>query len=727
MVAKIRRFIYFLSIGLLSIFSAYILFCSFNNLDYADYLFLTLKQWQKPVLLISLAFMLLLAVIYLFRIIDRQKLKTQKLLMLFFGGFILIMQLFVVFVIGASLRGDTLYVFDQAVEMLSTKTMSDTAVLGYFTLFSNNIFPCIYEYLFLRLGSFFGLNPENYMIFIGIINVIHIDIALIFAVKIVSMLKGRETALKFMLLCMINPILIAYSTFVYTHTFSMPYVMGVLLSLIYAERSDKHKRYIFTGLAVFCACMGFKMRPTAIITIIAIVVYEIVRERDRDSKMVLEAVRHTGIALITATAVFLSISAISNTYVKFDYSKTAYPPTHWIMMGAQGNGGFNSEDYIFTDSFETREEKIEANISEIKNRIKKLGITGSFELAKSKLKVTWSDGIDDSIDNLSASKKFSKMTDYITGSQKDIFVVYCHVFHTMLMLLFTVSVCGAFLKKRVSLDFVLYLNVLGGMLFHILWETGEAYSICFTFFIIILAADGLELICSGFDKLYSNKIIKISAIALGAVCTLITAVFFVGGYKTLTKDIYSKYPMAVSQDWQINDSQPFLSDGELVQTFKTSRQFNRIGVKLRNMTGENNDSQYLITLSDKNNNIITESDINAVWAFDNDFYRIEFDNVIPEGEEEYTIHITAKKADEANNLIFLKYNTGNWKLYRNGYMLLNGEETNGSLCFQVYMSEEGTFMSAKLYILLAIIVLGAELCALMLLIKDKTYMRNGLE
>lgn len=84
--------------------------------------------------------------------------------------------------------------------------------------------------------------------------------------------------------------------------------------------------------------------------------------------------------------------------------------------------------------------------------------------------------------------------DFLAGSRKDLFALYCHVYHVMTMAALVYAVFLAFRRKCDTPFYCVYLNLLGAMLFHLMWEAGWAYSISFTMLVLLLAAEGMDCI-----------------------------------------------------------------------------------------------------------------------------------------------------------------------------------------------------------------------------------------
>jgi hypothetical protein len=73
------------------------------------------------------------------------------------------------------------------------------------------------------------------------------------------------------------------------------------------------------------------------------------------------------------------------------------------------------------------------------------------------------------------------------------------------------------------------------------------------------------------------------------------------------------------------------------------------------------------------------------------------------------LKITTREADENNNIVFMKYNTGNWNVYEDGTFYVNEQETLGSLTFLIYHSIEQSFFTFREYMICSIVLIVGEL------------------
>ena len=82
---------------------------------------------------------------------------------------------------------------------------------------------------------------------------------------------------------------------------------------------------------------------------------------------------------------------IKSEYIDYDYTDSAFPWTHFLMLGQSETGHWNADDYNLTANLQTHDEKIAANITVIKERVKGRGIGGNIAFIGTKLRM-WSVG-----------------------------------------------------------------------------------------------------------------------------------------------------------------------------------------------------------------------------------------------------------------------------------------------------------------------------------------------
>jgi len=486
--AKLSQFLYFISIGILALLTTFILVFSLN-LNNACFFSTFLFGYKVPFFIIICASFLFLALYFILYFIQKTKLDTKKAFPYFILAVISLLQIIFVLKLKASLRYDTLKIFDQAISLANGNLLSQEYSSGYFAKYPNNIPLCVITCLLLKIPNFFKISQNYFMLYVQLINVFMIDLSFFFSYRFICKVRKNDLGIIFLLLCMFNPLTYLLSPFYYTHTFSMAFSTGALYFFVCCIQSTSMKtRCIYGFLTGLLISIGFKIRATVIIIPIALLIYLILNAK----KITKRALCSLGAFIIAVLIGFTSYYSIENNYVKFNYNETGYPAAHWIMLGLQGTGGYNTADDEFTQHFKTKQERSKAAESVIKQRVKKMGSHGLCKLWKKKLKITWSDGTDDFIDNISMTKFYGIKNDFISGSNNDLLVTYCHIYHFMLLFFLFVSICSAFFRKPDNLLYLVMLNLLGGIIFHLIWEAGEVYNISFSCSILLLSAEGFS-------------------------------------------------------------------------------------------------------------------------------------------------------------------------------------------------------------------------------------------
>lgn len=222
--------------------------------------------------------------IFIFRRIDRIRPDDENKVMWVIGGLILLLQgIILFFMIREGMKGctDTSRVIDQAMAMADTQDGKLNNEMLYFARYGNNYPFTILLYYLYRIVRFFGAG--YFVPFLMILNTILIDISGVFAIKLVRMLRGNLWGIRIMVLFLLCPTTYVWLLFTYTNTFSMPFVMGILYFGIKAMRRREH-RILNIILAAILGAVGFQIRATTIIPVIAVVMGVLTAWRIRSYK-----------------------------------------------------------------------------------------------------------------------------------------------------------------------------------------------------------------------------------------------------------------------------------------------------------------------------------------------------------------------------------------------------------------------------------------------------------
>ncbi len=705
---------YTISLLLLALFSIYIGVFSLFRWD-ASWLRELDTVPARILFVLVFALFLLAALLLIFRLIRKLSEKNRKRLtllcmLLLAGGQLLFLAL-----IQPQLRYDPLKIFDMAVEMLRTHTISGTYETGYFARYTNNYPLTILTYWFLLLLSRLGVPESWFMPAVQIVNVGCITLSIWLGYQIAKELKGKLFASFFLVVCAICPLSYVWAGYYYTATCSMPCLMGILylyLRLRKDSSSKAERKALLLALLGLIAVLGFKLRATAAIAFIAVMLdflLRLWRKRRNGREGFLASCKSHGKAwalsgasfLLAASLVLALFSAATERYVQFDYKNTGFPPIHWVMMGARWDGAFDQNDEFYTSSFETKEEKTAADLKVLKERIAEAGPLGLISLAGRKLLNTWVDGTDNYLYENDYGH-YSKPYDYLVGDKSGFLTLYSQAFRALNMLAMGCCALLAFvrLKRRKEYPglFLVQLTVLGCMAFHLIWETNPLYSISFTFLCLLLLADAVS---SLLESPAAVPALKKAWMGCGAGFAVLAVLLFLGK-KELVETPIEAWDYSVNQYQYAGGYDGYVDsyDQTYVQTFTTDKPFNRISIQVINPVGPYNQSAFTVLLTDEDGNIVYRNDrfLSGMVELIKNSYEFVLDEIVPDGPTAYTLEIAPGYIKGEDSLEFLSYNTGNCDLYAGGSLSIAGEEQKkGDLAFAVYEYEVTTYFSLKQY------------------------------
>ena len=253
---------------------------------------------------------------------------------------------------------------------------------AYFSMWGNNTPLLWIQAAFFKLMNTVGVT--DYMSRLVILNCVLITLSVLFTFLSADLLFKGPAALTAALIAMVYPGLFLYGAIAYTDTFSLFFVSLALLFYTKARdsyeknKSDTHWLVLFTA-AVIC---GAVIKITVLILLIACSIdYIFTRSKKRIAHVLL------GIAGVALTFILTDIAKRPARMER----RPEIPFTHWIMMGLEGDGGYNDDDYQLVLSV-PRERRARFTRQEIMRRIEAKGLDGMAEHLKRKLGYIMSDG-----------------------------------------------------------------------------------------------------------------------------------------------------------------------------------------------------------------------------------------------------------------------------------------------------------------------------------------------
>lgn len=385
---------------------------------------------------------------------------------------------------------DSKFIQDMALTMAETGIYEIDTTRAYFQNYSNNDLLTILIGVFFKAMLALGVKDlSQACIWLNGVCVVLGEILTYFGVRI---MWGPKNACRYLLISVMQPAIYLTVPWAYSNTMCLPFMCGLFLicAVIYTAESMVVKG-IFAALYGLVAVIGYFIRPVVMFEAIAFAIFAVfyfIVNRYSFSQIA---------ACILAAAIFGGTVFFGvNSFITErggDNSRN-YPVTHWIMMGLHRDGTFSGKDSKFTRDLITKKQKTDAHIAEIKKEINERGPIGLATLGAGKICITWSDGSA----NYYLRDKLTEETNLVTritvGGGRGYIMLYGQMFRAATLLLAAAAMVWIIKKRHLTRTFFPLVTLFGGMLFYLIWEAKESYSIPFLFIIIIIAITGMERI-----------------------------------------------------------------------------------------------------------------------------------------------------------------------------------------------------------------------------------------
>lgn len=604
------------------------------------------------------ALIIFLAVFSGFKIIDKINDKQLNCFVFFcFFGFALC-ELFFICNFSSIPTTDSYRCFDTAIGFVNGENpfIDETDVYyRYFCHYSNNNMFISILYVYFSVLKVFGIT--SFLLFARLLNAFLIFVSVVFMYLSVKLLFKKRFAAKALLIFTVNPSLYFHIEWVYTLTFSLPFMTAILYFCLLAKREKSTaKRIIFCVITAILSAIGYLLRPTSIFPLIAFAVIGIVRLRLKKAYLVKLSVCAVSFLLVFLV-VFVPLSSKVNE--RFESTlKYNFPITHWVMMGLGDTGKLDYNDPVLTENFgETKSAKVKGNLAEIKRRIADKGVIGTAKHFAKKTVYTFTDGSHEIRLRINRQQSYSSAYKYLNGENNYLFLLYCQGFRAFTYLFMLIAlVCLIFSKQNVSRFMPFIITAFGGFVFYLFWESKQSYSLPFTLFFLSLAAYGLDKTNEKIKFSYKLKG-KFPVSDVFSLCMAVSLIFTGGfGFNYLKSHETHKEKYDYSINYFDKKFAKAISAKSFSQEFYTDKSFDF--VKLYVYKGESlnvfKNNNYTIDLKIKNSeNIIVASKTVSVQSFKSKdekfaYFKIKFPRVLNENRQKFTLFINC--GENANPL-----------------------------------------------------------------------------
>lgn len=366
----------------------------------------------------------------------------------------------------------------------------------YLVLNPNNTFLTFIFTIICKIALKIGKNPE-FLLTLG--SVLSVNLSLYFITKCAGELTNNKNVCVFCFgIFSMYIALSPWNVIPYSDTYAMCFTTMILYSYLIKEKMNKNLSWFIIYVLSF---VGYLVKPTVIIVLIAILILEIAHFLFCKKNKSLKDILKNSFIFLLSILTFLIVNSYSQKFIGYEGNKDyAKPMTHYLMMGLNSKtcGVFSSEDTTFTDSIIGKDNKINGNIKVIKTRLNKFGISGYLNFLKKKLLVIYNDGTfawsvegmfyeDTSITD---ENDFLKRYFYSSGDRYKLFVTCQQMTWITLILFIIIS-----LKNTTNVNkklHVILLTIVGITIFLLLFEARARYLLLYAPYYVLLASIGIS-------------------------------------------------------------------------------------------------------------------------------------------------------------------------------------------------------------------------------------------
>lgn len=283
-----------------------------------------------------------------------------------------------------------------------------------------------------------------------------------------------------------------------TYTDIMGMIVPLLILRLYQLLQNGKNKYLIWFGMISLSFWGFKIKPTAVIVFLAILLaelIEVIKGLDKQKKKSFAVIALIGvISLPVYSGLFTAM--IESTGLEID-AEANVGPLHMVMMGLnpENHGGYYNDDVQLSMGIKTKEERTKAQKEVIKQRMADYGFTGFVHHLWKKTLMIYNDGtfawgyeggfFDEVFEdkNLLAAP-FLKKLYYTNGA-------YYKVLSTVEQLFWLTTLAfsaGIVILKKNRMSMVLGLSLIGIILFIYIFEARARYLILYVPFFIIAAS-----------------------------------------------------------------------------------------------------------------------------------------------------------------------------------------------------------------------------------------------
>lgn len=380
---------------------------------------------------------------------------------------------------------------------------------AYLYQFPNNIGTAIVYTILFKIFNLLGMT--DYLTIATAFNSIIVSCSVVLMYLIAKKLMGNKKALMVLIIAMFTTPLYLYSAIYYSDTLSMFMMLLIAFTFIKIKEINKDKKilkilgYILLTLIIFA---GMQIKITSIFIVIAYLMYAILNGKLKElGKQLL-------IVVPTFMIVYFIYSIVLNNVIiprKEITEQVKYPTEQWIVMGLQGVGGYSQEEYEYMNQFPTYKEKKEAAREQLKQILSEYDTSSFIKHLTEKLKYAWNDGTYFAPEKLRREPVNNTILhEFVltSGKYKDYYKYFPQVMHMSMLIFILIGICKTIKDKDFKdKNVILYILMLGFIVFFLIWENRSRYILTCVPFLMIAQLKGIEIFANyhSKDKIQNRK------------------------------------------------------------------------------------------------------------------------------------------------------------------------------------------------------------------------------
>lgn len=441
-------------------------------------------------LIIMLIFSLVIWILYKRK--EDREIKIGKKIFAF-QAVLFLFQLFLIYNIWFETGWDIVCPYYDAIHRVEEGTLLGQHI--YFTANPNNV---MITAVFAWIDYFFYITGiRRYYLMLIIVGALMMNISGLFIYGCVKKMYNEKRAIVVWIVWAIFFGLSPWICVPYTDMYTIIYP-SMIFYLFLCTDTKKWTRYLYWMLIGLFSIVGYFIKPTASIILIAIVLYEFIEFISR--KVNYKKVLVGALALAVGCFMGVMINKLAIAYMGFEPNEEkAVVWSHFLMLGQNDEtlGAYDGDDVQYTATFLSKKEKIAANLDKARERVANRGFWGNVKFYTKKNLNTYDDGtfcwcsegsffVDIKGQN-NAIGKFLKNIYYDDGKYYHIFTA----FYQGIWLLIILGCCFWTREKEGKGKILITISIIGISLFVLLFERRSRYLFTYIPLYVVAGVNGL--------------------------------------------------------------------------------------------------------------------------------------------------------------------------------------------------------------------------------------------